>query len=133
MDNRDILIDTSIIIEFLRKKNKQNTILWKIKEDGFNCNISSITVFELYAGAITLRHVTDLKKILKWMEIISLTKDIAEQSAEIYKKLKKKNQLIEFRDIFIGATSIVLNIPIITFNEGDFKRIEGIRIYKKNI
>ncbi len=115
MDDRNILVDTSIIIDFLRKKNKQNSLLWKIKEKGFNCIISTITVFELYVGAITSKHITDLKKILKWMDIISFTSDIAEQSGEIYKNLKKKNQLIEFRDIFIGATSIILNIPLLTF------------------
>ncbi len=129
MDDRNILVDTSIIIDFLRKKNKQNSLLWKIKEKGFNCIISTITVFELYAGAITSKHITDLKKILKWMDIISFTSDIAEQSGEIYKNLKKKNQLIEFRDIFIGATSIVLNIPLLTLNESHFKKIEGIKIF----
>ncbi len=129
MDDRNILVDTSIIIDFLRKKNKQNSLLWKIKEKGFNCIIFTITVFELYVGAITSKHITDLKKILKWMDIISFTSDIAEQSGEIYKNLKKKNQLIEFRDIFIGATSIVLNIPLLTLNESHFKKIEGIKIF----
>ena len=133
MDNKDILVDTSIIIDFLRKKNKQHTMLWKIKERDFNCFISSITVFELYAGAVTPRHKKDLEKILKWLEIVSLTREIAEQSAEIYKRLKRENKLIEFRDIFIGATCIVLNIPLITFNEEHFKRIEGIKTYNKDI
>ncbi len=130
MDNRDILVDTSIFIEFLRKKNKQNSRLWKVKEKGFNCVISTVTVFELYAGALTPRHINDLKKLLKWVEIAPFTREVAEESAEIYKELRKKNQLIEFRDIFIGATSIVLNIPIITFNEEHFRRIKGIGIYQ---
>ena len=133
MDNREILVDTSVIIDFLRKKNKRNSLLWEIKEEDFNCIISSITVFELYAGAVTPRHIKDLEKLLRWLEIVSLTREIAEQSAEIYKRLRRKNQLIEFRDIFIGATSMVLNIPLITFNEEHFKRIEGITIFNKNI
>ena len=87
MEYRDILIDTCIIIEFLRKKHKKNSILWLIKEKDFNCTISTITVFELYAGAITKRHKNDLYKILKWLEIISFTREIAEQAAEVYKRL----------------------------------------------
>lgn len=70
MANRDILIDTSVIIEFLRKQNKQDTYLWKIKEVDFNCHVSIITVFELYAGAVTERHRKNLKKLLKWMDIL---------------------------------------------------------------
>ncbi|NPA40410.1 MAG: type II toxin-antitoxin system VapC family toxin [Thermodesulfobacteria bacterium] len=115
MENRNILIDTNIIIEFLRKKNKQKSYLWKIKEMDLNCFISTITVFELYAGAITERHKRDL--------------ETAKRSAEIYKELKNNNQLIEFRDIFIGATALEINLPIITLNEEHFKRIKGIKIY----
>ncbi len=129
MGNRDILIDTNIIIDFLRKQNKQQTYLWKLKEADYNCIISTITVFELYAGAITLKHKDDLKKLLKWLEIQPLTTEIAQLSAEIYKDLKNQNELIEFRDIFIGATAIKINIPLMTLNNKHFIRIKGIKIY----
>jgi len=132
MEDRNILVDTSIIIEFLRKQKKQNSYLWKIKELGLNCFISTITVFELYAGAITKRHKEDLEKLLKWLEIIPFTKEIAQRSAEIYKELKLNNLLIEFRDIFIGATALEMELPIITLNEEHFKRIKGIKIYDRN-
>ena len=132
MENRNILVDTSIIIEFLRKQKKQNSYLWKLKELDFNCFISTITVFELYAGAITKRHKEDLEKLLKWLEIIPFTNEIAQRSAEIYKELKLNNQLIEFRDIFIGATALEMKFPIITLNEVHFKRIKGIKIYNRN-
>lgn len=130
MDNRDILIDTTIIIEFLRKQNKQATYLWKIKEAGFNIHISTITVFELYAGALTNTHKNDLKKLFKWFEIIPFGFDTARISAEIYKNLKLKNQLIEFRDIFIAATSIEVNIPLLTVNKKHFNRIKNIKIFE---
>ncbi len=129
MGNRDILIDTSIIIDFLRKRDKNRSYLWRIKEADFNCIISTITVFELYAGAITLRHKNDLKKLLKWLDVQPLTIEIAKLSAKIYKDLKSKNQLIEFRDIFIAATAIIINIPLLSLNEKHFERIERVRIY----
>ncbi len=129
MENRNILIDTNIIIDFLRKQNKQQSYLWRIKEADFNCIISTITAFELYAGVISSRHKDDLKKLLKWLDLQPFTIEIAKISAEIYKDLKSKNQLIEFRDIFIGATAIQIDIPLLTQNEKHFTRIKGIRIY----
>ena len=129
MAYRSLLIDTSIIIEFLRKKNKRSSVLWDVMEDGLNCVISTITIFELYAGAKTKKHITDLEKILKWLFVVPFSREIAEQSAEIYKELRRNNQLIDFRDIFIGATSIVLDIPIVTHNKRHFERIQGITIY----
>ena len=68
----------------------------------------STSCFELYAGALTPRHKKDLEKILKWLEIVSLTREIAEQSAEIYKRLKRENKLIEFRDICPAPLSLCL-------------------------
>jgi predicted nucleic acid-binding protein len=123
MDNRNILIDTSIIIDFLRKQNKENSVLWQIMEYDINCIISTITVFELYAGAITDRHFDDLNKLLKWMKIVSLTTEIAQKAADVYKDLRAKNQVIDFRDIFIGASAILLEIPIATLNKEHFMRI----------
>ncbi len=128
MDDRDILIDTTIIIDFLRKQNKQATNLWKVKEAGFNVQISTITVFELYAGALTDIHKNDLLKLLKWFEIIPFGFETAQISAEIYKNLKAENQLIEFRDIFIAATSIEFNVPLLTLNKKHFNRINDVKI-----
>ena len=86
----------------------------------------------MYAGAITDRHKQDLEKLLKWIEIIPFTQEIAKRSAEIYKRLKANNQLIEFRDIFIGATALEMELPLITLNEVHFNRIKGIKIYDRN-
>ena len=55
----DILIDTDVVIEYLRSKEKSSTGLIKLlrKHDVF---LSSISEFELYLGAKTDRHKSDL-------------------------------------------------------------------------
>ena len=90
--------------------------------------ISSVTVFELYSGAITENHIEDLKTIMAWFGVIPLSDKIARRSATIYKILRARNQIIEFRDIFIGATSIELLIPLATLNKKHFERIDSINI-----
>ena len=65
------------------------------------------------------------------MDAIPLTIEIAQQSAEIYKVLKAENQMIEFRDIFIGATALELNVMLLTLNEKHFERIKEIKLYNK--
>jgi predicted nucleic acid-binding protein len=32
MENRTVLVDTSILIDFLRKERKDKTILWQLRE-----------------------------------------------------------------------------------------------------
>ena len=131
MDNREVLVDTSVLIDFLRKTNKQKTLLWQIKENGYRCFISTITIFELYAGAISKKHYDDLSILLKWFEIEAFSEKTAKISAKIYNNLKSQNRLIEFRDIFIGATAIILDIPVITLNTKHFRRMKKIRILNK--
>jgi predicted nucleic acid-binding protein len=55
---------------------------------------------------------------------------VAEKAAEIYHRLRKNNQIIEFRDIFIAATCLTFNLPIATLNKKHFKRIEGLKILR---
>ena len=49
MENPRVLTDTSVIIDFLRKKNKKNSALWQIRENS-KCFMSAVTLFELQCG-----------------------------------------------------------------------------------
>ena len=87
-------------------------------------------MFELLSGAKNEQHFEDIRIISNWIESIHLNDDIAELSAVIYRNLKGKNQLIEFRDIFIGATAQYHNFCIATLNAKHFERIEGLSLFE---
>ncbi|MCF6241530.1 MAG: type II toxin-antitoxin system VapC family toxin [Bacteroidales bacterium] len=125
MENRRIIVDTSIFIEYLRKKNKQNTLLYKIPNDT-KLYVSTVTVFELFAGAFNEKKQKDIDIILSGVVIEAFTYQTALFSANIYNNLRKKNRLIEFRDIFIAATALSKNLPVLTMNKKHFKNIDGL-------
>ncbi len=125
MENRRVLIDTSVIIKFIRSTKKQETLLWELMEH-FDCFVSVITIFELYNGIKISEHNDILEKIFRWIKIIEFNKEMALKSSEIYRNLIKENKIIEFRDIFIAATSIIFKIPLSTLNKTHFERIKGI-------
>lgn len=52
----------------------------------------------------------------------------AKIASSIYKNLKSKNQIIEFRDIFIAATAIANDLPVSTLNIEHFKRVNDLKI-----
>ncbi len=127
MENRRILIDTSIVIEYLRSQNRQTTTLVKLFENNELC-ISVISIFELYNGATTQNKKQDIETLCSEIEIIDFNLDTAKFASTIYLELRSKNKLIEFRDILIGATALQLDIPISTLNKKHFVRIDNLQI-----
>ncbi len=59
MDNPKLLIDTSIIIDHLRKQDKSKTQLIQLYKI-YLLHISSVTVFELYNGPSSIEKVKDM-------------------------------------------------------------------------
>ncbi len=127
MENSNILIDTSIIVDHLRKKNKSKSKFWKLA-NAFNCAISTITLFELYSGAKNNSQKKDIDIISALMDIIPYDANQAKMASEIFHTLKKDNKLIEYRDIFIASCAIEQNIPLATPNKKHFDRIENLRL-----
>ncbi len=131
MENSGILVDTSIIIDFLRKQKKNKSLLWEIKSKYQETLISSITVFELYAGATDSKKRADIKSLLRWFKIVEFTEELGELSGKIYRNLKKSNNIIEIRDLFIGSTAILYGVEIATLNNKHFENIRDIQIYRQ--
>jgi len=122
-----MVVDTSVFIEFLRKKDKTNTILYSISEV-FPLAISSVTLYELLMGATDNKKIYDIRLLTEDLLILPFDDRVATKSGEIYHKLRRENKMIEFRDIFIAATCIVYEMPLKTLNIKHFERISGLTI-----
>lgn len=127
MEHRKVLIDTSVIIDHLRKRDKQKSTLFNIA-GRFDLFVSSITVFELFAGATDERKKKDIENIISTTEVVSFSTDIAKEAGELYISLKKENRILEIRDIFIAATAVTFNLPIVPLNREHFERVKKIEI-----
>lgn len=120
-----MVIDTSIFIEFLRAKDKYKTELYKISANQ-NLYLSAVTYYELLMGATDQRKQNDIKKLTDDLLILPFDDSVALKSSEIYHELRKNNKMIEFRDIFIAATSVIYTLPLKTLNYKHFSRISGL-------
>ncbi len=123
----NLVVDTNIFIEYLRAKDKLKTTLISIP-DHTAIFISSVTLYELYMGAASEEKKTDIRLLTDDLQILPFNESVAIKASEIFHDLRKSNQLIEFRDIFIAATSIVFDIGLKTSNTKHFKRIQGLRL-----
>jgi predicted nucleic acid-binding protein len=128
MDRKRVLIDTSIIIDHLRKGDKKKSLLYKTIEKN-KLYISSVSVFELYAGAIDERKTKDIEIILRALEPIPFSAEMGRRAGKLYISLKKENLLLEIRDLLIGATAITWSLPLLTLNKKHFNRMQEITLY----
>ncbi|WP_299289401.1 type II toxin-antitoxin system VapC family toxin [uncultured Mucilaginibacter sp.] len=123
-----MVIDSNILIEHLRTKDKLSTKFYKLLQGNEKLFISAVSVYEIYCGAATKDKEKNIKLLIKDITILPFDFEASLKAAEIFRQLKAKNQLIEFRDIFIAATCIIENLPISTLNRKHFERIEGLKI-----
>jgi predicted nucleic acid-binding protein len=125
MDDRSVLIDTSIFIEYFRKENKKRTKLYILTQEGYELTTSSICYFEYMAGS---KDRAFDRLLFENVKVIPFDKNQAHIASTLFKKLKEQNQIIEFRDILISACAIAHNTPLATLNFKHFGRIDGLSL-----
>lgn len=79
-----LLLDTSVIIDFLRRKNKSETLLYKLSAE--DLYISIVTHTELYSGKSVWQRVKfkrELEQLLSGVAIIPLVIGISKKAGEI--------------------------------------------------
>lgn len=128
MEAERLVIDTSIFIEFLRAKDKTETHLFKLSGQ-LDLYLSAVTLYELLMGATNEEKISDVHLLTDDLPILPFSEEVAWKASEIYHHLRENNKIIEFRDIFIGATCIVNNAAIFTLNRKHFHRIKELEIY----
>lgn len=122
-----VLIDTSIIIDHLRKQNRRKSILYSIV-DTYELFVSTVVEFELYVGATDDAKQHDVQEILAWCVVLPFTSTVAQTAAAIYQQLRARNELVEIRDILIAATALAHHLPLMTLNTTHFNRINALQI-----
>lgn len=127
MAHPDLMIDTSIIIDHLRKRNKRKSAFFGIVDD-FTLHTPTIVEFELFAGATTAEKRQDVERVLQICTSIPLTSEVAEYAGQLYRRLKRQNQMLEIRDLLIASTALVHGFALMTFNIGHFQRIDGLNL-----
>ncbi len=127
MAHPHIVIDTSIIIDHLRKRNKRKSILFDIV-DGSVLYTPTIVEFELFAGAIDAGKRQDIHFVLQFCTVLPLTSEIVQHAARLYQMLKQENQVIDIRDLFIASTAILSAYPLMTLNTKHFSRIDALHL-----
>lgn len=127
---RKLLIDTSIIIDFLRRRDKAATFLYKLSQN--DLHVSIVTHTEIYSGRSVWEKdeaKEEVYKLFSGLTIFPLTIKISKAAGHI----KAYNHDRSMLDCIIAATALVHDIELVTLNVKDFDKIKEIHLFGKDL
>lgn len=127
MDNL-LLIDTDVLID-VGRKNKIAIDRLNEEQKTSIIAISSITHMELIVGCRNKNELKQLEKFLEDFEIINLNYEITQKAIELLKEYKLSHGLL-IADSLIAASAMILDAPLLTKNQKDFRYIKGLKVLK---
>jgi tRNA(fMet)-specific endonuclease VapC len=134
MTNRQYLLDTNILIDFLKEVP---SVVEKILQVGTQqCCISVLSLHELYYGAQLARekredyYFQEIDKIctlLEYFEVLNLNTH-GKEYAHIKYVLRKKGKPVDEFDMLIAAHAISEGLTVVTDNLKHFKNMPDVKV-----
>ena len=127
MENTLICLDTSILIDYYRKKDKSKSLFFRLTEKYSIFAVSAVTEYELYLGNSQEQNIF-WNDFFAQITVLPFDTSVAKQAVAIYKQLKKQSMLIDIPDIMIAGTAMQNNVQLATLNQKHFERINDLKI-----
>jgi len=125
------LLDTNICIYIINKKPER--VIKKVRKfKPGEIGISVITLSELQKGVSKSRQKKKnqqaLDKFISVFTVLPFEKPDAKSYGNVVAQLESKGQIIGGNDLFIAAHTLSRRLTLVTNNEKEFSRVEGLRI-----
>ena len=125
------MLDTDICIYIIKRKPLH--VLERLKSiQPDQLSMSAITFAELMNGAKKSQrveaNVSRLNALGEILEICSFDQQAAIAYGDVRSSLEKRGEVIGPHDLLIAAHALSLDRTLITNNEREFKRVEGLKV-----
>jgi predicted nucleic acid-binding protein len=111
-----ILVDTSVLIEYFRKKDPlYSTVNKLIDEDRICC--TGLVLAELIQGARSRDEIKALKDFTYVFSFLEESANLWEKAGELSFELKKAGQQIGLADCYIAAAASKSGVAILTLDD----------------
>lgn len=131
MENRLIVVDTDVIIDFFRDISPAANVFAELISLE-KAAMTAISVFELYAGIEGAKRLRQIETLVQELIILPLNTLEAAIAGRIYTQLKSRGKLVGTHDILIAAICLANDLPLYTKNIAHFSEIKDIRLLSPN-
>jgi predicted nucleic acid-binding protein len=119
-----VIVDTDILIDAGRGVARAVTCLQAIDHQSALAT-SAVTQMELLIGSRNKKEQDDIEKFLSHFQIMKVTGPASDMAVDLLRRYRLSHGLL-IADALIAATAVVLNAPLISKNQRDYKFISGL-------
>jgi predicted nucleic acid-binding protein len=125
-----IVIDTSVLIDALHRKQAALRKIKELEETGETLCTTQINVLELYKGVYSPSKseagLEKVKKLLDAFVILSMDEDVYDMFGELSSELRRRGEAIGDFDELIASIALA-NGAIIVSGDTHFRRVPGLK------
>ena len=126
------ILDTNVCIDVLRGRKKVVNKLAACRPQ--DCWISVITEFELFQwvdrapAALREHERAKVSRFVTSLQILPVDSACARIAARLNASLLNRGTPVSITDVFIAATGMRHQLPVVTNNTKDFRRFDGLKL-----
>ena len=127
-----LLLDTSVVSEFVKKAPDENVVAWLSSQDEESLYLSVLTLGELEQGIAKLRPSTRRDRLRVWVtrdlatrfagRILPIDIPVAARWGALTGDAEKRGEPLPVIDSLIAATALEHLLSVVTRNIADFER-----------
>ena len=122
-----IVLDSSVLIELFRKKDKSKTFFYSLAKDFSGYAIPVTVHYEILVGS-SEKQVTFWNNLFSDFLILPYTTAIYYTALAVKKELKTKRKSIEFTNLLIASTALHFSYPLASLNKKHFENITLLKL-----
>jgi tRNA(fMet)-specific endonuclease VapC len=124
-----LIFDTTFLIDFQRERKVGKGVAHSFLEAHADAvAYLPITAYGEFAEGFTNRTDPAFLSMVESFELLPITREVANAYAKITRELRANGRLIGSNDLWIAASAIEKNLPLVTRNILDFSRISGLKL-----
>lgn len=123
-----LILDASAVIDFLRRKDKFNSVYMRAVYEKFEFVMSVVTVAEVFSGRSVQtggKQNQEWETILSGVEVVGVDIETARRVGKI-----RNSYGLSLGDAFVAALAVEQNLPLLTLDSRAFKKIPGLKLYR---
>jgi predicted nucleic acid-binding protein len=114
-----VLLDTTVLIDVLRARQKRRSLLAELVEGGHILATAAINIGEVYSG-MRLGEEAKTEAFLSSLDCYPMTAAIARRAGTMKSALAQKGQTFSLADMIVAATALEHGLTLMTDNRKDF-------------